>query len=167
MFLTTILCLGCLLLLWLDGPGFAAAALAVWRLWSDTILAIIFVRAIFFIFNNKWFFRAPFIISGSFSESILLCKSWSNFAAIVIRISVIPSSLSSPVLFLSDSASINISWSSISISGCLLVILTDISLCSSFDFFISLFLLQKYLTTFYLPFFFLFLDDLFLVINFY
>ena len=107
-----------------------------------------------FTINDFNFFRAPFIISGSFSESILLCKSWSNFAAIVIRISVIPSSLSSTVPFLSDSASVNILWSSISISGCLLVIVTDISLCSSFNFFISLFLLQKYLTIFYLPLYF-------------
>ena len=57
MFLTPILCLGCLLLLWLDGPGLLAAAtgLAAWRHWSATILAIIFVRAIIFIFYNKWF----------------------------------------------------------------------------------------------------------------
>ena len=74
----------------------------------------------------------------------MLCKSWSNFAAIVIRISGIPSSASSPLLILSDSASINklnikkkfcISWSSISISGCLLLIVTEINLCSSFIFF--------------------------------
>ena len=55
-FLTPILCLGCLLLLWLDGPGLlAAAALAAWRVRSATILAITFVLAIFFIFYNKWF----------------------------------------------------------------------------------------------------------------
>ena len=55
--LNPILCLGCLLLLWLDGPGLltAAAVLAAWRLWSATILTIIFVCVIFFIFYNKWF----------------------------------------------------------------------------------------------------------------
>ena len=78
MFLTPIFCLGCLLLLWLDGPGLltAAAALADWHLWSATILAIIFVRVIFFIFaiNDFNFFNALFLISGSFNESILLCK---------------------------------------------------------------------------------------------
>ena len=66
-------------------------------------------------YYNKWFaindfnfFKTPFIISGSFSESLLLCKSWSNFAAIVTRTSSIPSSLSSgALLLLSDSASIN------------------------------------------------------------
>ena len=57
MFLTPILCLQCLLLLWLDGPGLLAApTFAAWRLRSATILAIIFVRAIFFILYNKWFY---------------------------------------------------------------------------------------------------------------
>ena len=57
MFLTPILCLGCLLLLWLDGPCLLAAAapLTAWHLWSATSFAITFVRAIFFIFYNKWF----------------------------------------------------------------------------------------------------------------
>ena len=60
MFLILILCFGCLLLLWLDGPDLlaaaaAATALAAWCLCSATILAIIFVRAIIFIFYNKWF----------------------------------------------------------------------------------------------------------------
>ena len=45
----------------------------------------------------------------------MLCKSWSNFAAIVIRISGIPSSESLPLLILSDSASTN-NWILIKIS---------------------------------------------------
>ena len=61
-----------------------------------------------FAINDFNFFKALFIISRSFSEYILLCKTWSNFAAIVIRISGIPSSLSSrALLLLSDSASVN------------------------------------------------------------
>ena len=117
-----------------------------------------------FVTNYLNFFKAPFIISGRFSESILLCKIWSNFPAIVTRISGIPSSLSSIVLLLlSNSASINklninkyffISLLSISTSGCLLLIVTDISLCSSFIFLISLFLLQNCLIFFYLLFYF-------------
>ena len=70
MFLTSIHCLVCLLLLWLDGSGLlaAAASLSAWHLCSATILTIIFIRAISFIFYNKWFcfFNALFIISGSF-----------------------------------------------------------------------------------------------------
>ena len=97
-----------------------------------------------FTINDFNFFNALFIISRSFNESILLCKSWSNFAAIFIRISGIPSSASLQLLILSDSASINklninkffcISWSSLSISGCLLLIAKEINLCSSFIFF--------------------------------
>lgn len=64
------------------------------------------------------------MMSGSFNESILLCKSWSNFAASVNGISGIPYSVSWLKLSLFVSASINklkisknfcISWSSISI----------------------------------------------------
>lgn len=63
-------------------------------------------------------------MSGSFNESILLYRSWSNCAAVVNRISGIPSSVSWLRLSFFVSASINklktsknfcISWSSISI----------------------------------------------------
>ena len=95
-----------------------------------------------FTINDFNLFNALFIFSGSFNEYILLCKSWNNFAAIAIRISGIPSSASLPLLILSDSASINklnfnknYRISLISNSRCLLLIFTEINLCSNFIFF--------------------------------
>ena len=62
---------------------------------------------LFFSIKDFNFFNALFIIPWDFNESLFLCKSWSNFARIVIRISGIPSSASFSLLNLSDSVSIN------------------------------------------------------------
>ena len=111
-FLTPIHCLGTLLYpggLTAAAAGFALAlALAAWRLWSCTILAIIFVLPSFLSFTIKDFnfLKTSLIIFGSFNESMLLCNSSISFAAIVIRISgILP--LLSLVFCLFNSASNN------------------------------------------------------------
>ena len=123
------------------------------------------------------FFKATSVSFGRFSKSFLLCKSSSNFVAIVTKISGIPSSLFLLRLSLFNSASNNrlkinknfyILWLSMSISACLLQIVTNINSCSYFIFlenFVSFSEISNPLLLVILVF--VLLVDLFLGINFY
>ena len=123
------------------------------------------------------FFKATSVSFGRFSKSFLLCKSSSNFVAIVTKISGIPSSLFLLRLSLFNSASNNrlkinknfyILWLSMSISACLLQIVTNINSCSYFIFlenFVSFSEISNPLLLVILVF--VLLVDLFLAINFY